>query len=41
MNIGIEKISNDFIPSLSYPLKGINGAVGTTDVEEDFHLLKY
>jgi hypothetical protein len=40
MNIGIEKISNDFIPSLPYPLEGINSAIGTADVEEDPHLTR-
>ncbi len=40
MDVGIKKIANGLIPSLIYPLKGINGTVGTTDVEEDLHLCK-
>jgi len=38
MNVRIEKVSYDLICSLFQAVKGINGAVGTTDVEKDFHL---
>jgi len=38
VDVRIEKISDDFIPSLPYPLEGINGAIGTADVEENSHL---
>jgi hypothetical protein len=40
MDIRIEKISNDLVPAFSHSLKGINGAVGTADMEENSHLCK-
>jgi hypothetical protein len=37
MDVGIEKVSNHFIPSFFDPFKGINTAVGAADMEEGFH----
>ena len=37
MDVGIEKISDNFFPFFSDSFKGIDGTVGTADVEEDFH----
>jgi hypothetical protein len=39
MNVGIEKVSNDFLPFIFNSLKRINSTVGTTDMEEDSHWL--
>jgi hypothetical protein len=38
VDIGIEEKSYEFISPLSQSLKGINGAVSTTDMDEDSHL---
>jgi hypothetical protein len=38
MDIGIEKIPYDFDSSFSYPFKGENAAIGTTDVKKKLHL---
>jgi hypothetical protein len=37
VDIGIEEKSYDFISLLSQSLKGINGAVSTTDMKKKFH----
>jgi hypothetical protein len=37
MDVGIEKISNRLFPIFSDSFKGIDRAVHTTDMEEDFH----
>jgi len=41
MNVGIKKIANGLIPFFFHSFKGINGTVGTADVEENFHLNRH
>jgi hypothetical protein len=38
MDVGIEKVSGDIIPFFFHSFKGVDGTVGTTDVEENSHL---
>jgi len=38
MDVGVEKVSGDFVPLFPQPLKRSDGAVGTTDVKKEFHL---
>jgi hypothetical protein len=40
VNIGVKKIADYFIPFFFELFNGINGTVGTTDMEENFHLLE-
>jgi hypothetical protein len=40
MDVGIEEVSGDLLPFFPHLLKRIDYAVGTTDVEEDFHCWK-
>ena len=40
MNVGIEKISDNFLPFFFESFKGIDCTVGTTDVKEGFHWLE-
>jgi len=40
MDVGIEKIPDNFFPLFSDPFKGIDGAVGTTNVEQDSHIFE-
>jgi hypothetical protein len=40
MDVGIEEISDNFFPFFSDSFKGIDSAIGTTDMEEDFHFLE-
>jgi hypothetical protein len=40
VDVRIEKISDGLVPFFLHSFKGINGAVGTTDVEKDFHSIK-
>jgi hypothetical protein len=41
MNVGIKKIANSLIPYFFHPFEGINGTVGTTDMEKDLHLNRH
>jgi hypothetical protein len=37
MDVGIEKEAGDIIPFFFHSLKGVDGAVGTADMEENSH----
>lgn len=40
MDVGVEEVSGDFLPFSPHLLKRIDCAVGTTDMQKNFHLLE-